>query len=89
MIAPRLRLVLLTLVVTVPLATAAGVSPGLSRISLLLIGLALIIALLDLALGLGRYRDLDFLLPGLVRGTLAEPAELEIQTQHITVGKQA
>ncbi|HEY2123628.1 MAG TPA: DUF58 domain-containing protein [Chthoniobacterales bacterium] len=86
MIAPRLRLVLVMLVVTVPLATAAGVSPGLLRISLLLIGLALIIALLDFALGLGRYRDLDFLLPGVVRGTVAEPAELEIQTQHITVG---
>lgn len=86
MIAPRLRLVLVMLVVTVPLATAAGVSTGLLRISLLLIGLALIIALLDFALGLGRYRDLDFLLPGVVRGTVAEPAELEIQTQHITVG---
>jgi uncharacterized protein (DUF58 family) len=86
MIAPRLRLVLVMLVVTVPLATAAGVSTALLRISLLLIGLALIIALLDLALGFGRYRGLDFLLPGLVRGTLAEPAELEIQTQHITVG---
>ncbi len=86
MIAPRLRLVLVMLVVAVPLATAAGVSPGLLRFSLLLIGLALIIALLDLALGLGRYRDLDFLLPGVVRGTVAEPAELEIQTQHITVG---
>jgi uncharacterized protein (DUF58 family) len=86
MIAPRLRLVLVMLIVTVPLATAAGVSPGLLGISLLLIGLALIIALLDLALGLGRYRDLNFLLPGVVRGTVAEPAELEIQTQHITVG---
>ena len=86
MIAPRLRLVLVMLVVTVPLATVAGLNPGVMRISLLLIGLALFIALLDLVLGLGRYRDLGFLLPELVRGTLAEPAELAIQTAHLAVG---
>ena len=45
MIAPRLRLVLVMFLVAVPLATAAGLSRGFSPIAFLLIGFALIVAL--------------------------------------------
>ncbi len=85
MIAPRLRLVVVMLVVTVPLATAAGLSPGLLLISLLLIGLAIVATLFDLALGLSRCRDLQFLLPDVLRGTLAGRAELAVQLKRTTV----
>jgi uncharacterized protein (DUF58 family) len=89
MIAPRLRLVLVMLVVTVPLAAAAGLSPRLLPIALLLIGLLVVAALFDLALGLSRYRSLQFLLPEVLRGTLAERAELEIQVKRVTLGNGA
>src|SRR5271169_1901240 len=84
MIAPRLRLVLVMLFVTVPLATAAGLSPGLWPIALLIIGLALVITFFDLAFGLNRHRDLNIALSEVVRGTLAERAELEIQVMRPT-----
>jgi len=84
MIAPRLRLVLVMLFVAVPVATASGLNPGLLPASLLLIGLAVVTSLFDLALGLGRYRDLDFVLPEVLRVTLAEREELEIQVKGAT-----
>jgi uncharacterized protein (DUF58 family) len=82
MIAPRLRFVLLMLLVSVPLATAAGLSRGLLPFSLLLIALAVVAALFDLALGLGRYRSLDFAVPEVVLGILAERTELEVRAKY-------
>ena len=68
MIAPRLRLILLMLLVTVPLATIAGLNQGFTPIAVLLIGFVLIAAFGDLVLGCGRYRDLQLSLPEIVRG---------------------
>jgi uncharacterized protein (DUF58 family) len=85
MITPGLRLVLVMLVVAVPLATAAGLSPGLLPIGLLLIGLTVVTTFFDLALGLNRYRDLDFVAPEVLRGTLGERAELEVQVKRATL----
>ena len=81
MIAPRLRLVLLMFVVAVPLATAAGLSREFSPIASLLIGFALIAALGDLSLGLGRYRTLQLSLPEDLRGIRDERVELEVRAQ--------
>jgi uncharacterized protein (DUF58 family) len=81
MIAPRLRLVLVMFLVAVPLATAAGLNRGLLPPAFLLIGFALIVALGDLALGLGRYRHLQFLLPDTLRGIRDERVELEVRAQ--------
>ena len=81
MIAPRLPLVLMMFLVAVPLATAAGLSRGLIPIAFLLIGFAFIAALCDLALGLGRYRNLRFLLPATLHGIRNERVELEVRVQ--------
>jgi uncharacterized protein (DUF58 family) len=88
MIAPRLRLVLLMLLVSVPLATAAGLTRGLLPFSLLLIALAVVVALFDLVLGLGHYRDLDFALPEVVLGILAERMELEVRAKYTALEKK-
>jgi uncharacterized protein (DUF58 family) len=81
MIAPRLRLVIVMFLVAVPLATAAGLSRGFFPIASLLIGFAFIGALCDLALGLGRYRNLQFSLPDILRGIRDERVELEVRAQ--------
>ncbi len=81
MIAPRLRLVVAMFLVAVPLATAAGLSRGFFPIAFLLIGFALILVLCDLALGLGRYRKLQFSLPDILRGIRDERVELEVRAQ--------
>ena len=79
MIAPRLSLVLLLLFVTVPLATIAGLNRGSTPIALFFIGVVLIVAAVDLVLGLGRYRDLQFSLPETVWGIRDKRCELKIQ----------
>ena len=84
MIAPRSRLILLLSLVAVPLATVAGLNRGFFPIAFLLIGFTLIVALCDLALGLGRYRNLQFTLPAILRGIRDEPVELEIRA-HFSV----
>ncbi len=81
MIAPRLRLVLVMFLVAVPFATAAGLNRGFLPMALLLIGFALIVVLCDLALGLGRYRHLQFSLPDTLRGIRDERVELEVRVQ--------
>jgi uncharacterized protein (DUF58 family) len=81
MIAPRSRLVLVAFLVVVPLATAAGISRAFSPIAFLLIGCALITALYDLAWSFGRYRDLQFALPAILRGIRNEQVELEVKAQ--------
>jgi uncharacterized protein (DUF58 family) len=81
MIAPRLRLVLVMFLVAVPLATAASLSRGLTPIAFLVIGFALLVALCDFALGLGRYRSLQFSLPDTLRGIRDERVELEARAQ--------
>jgi hypothetical protein len=55
------------LLVTVPLATIAGLNRGLTPIAVLLIGFMLIAAFGDLVLGCGRYRDLQLSLPEMAR----------------------
>jgi uncharacterized protein (DUF58 family) len=82
MIAPRLRLVLLMFLVAVPLATAGGLNRSLTATTCLLIGFALIVALGDLTLGLGRYRNLQFSIAESFRGILGERLELEVRTQY-------
>jgi uncharacterized protein (DUF58 family) len=84
MIAPRLRLVLVMAFVAVPLATAAGLNRLFLPVSFLLIGFALIAALCDLALGVGRYRTLQFSVPGTLRGIRGERVELELRAQFST-----
>src|ERR1700745_3811426 len=81
MIAPRLSLVLLLLFVTLPLATIAGVNRASTPIALLLIGFVLIVAAVDLALGLGRFRDLQFSLPETVWGIRDKRSELMVRAQ--------
>src|SRR6202043_3748786 len=81
MIAPRLRLILLMLLVTVPLATIAGLNRGFTPIAVLLIGFVLIAAFGDLVLGCGRYRDLQLSLPEIVRGIRDQRSELEVRAQ--------
>lgn len=83
MIAPRLRLVLLLLLVAVPLATIAGLNRAYAPIAFLLIGFTLIGILCDLALGLGRYRNSQFSLPETLRGIRDEPMVLEIRAQFV------
>ena len=81
MIAPRLRLVLVMFLVVVPSATAAGLSRGFFSLASLLIGFAFIVALCDLALGLGRYRTLKFSVPETLRGIRGERVELVVRAQ--------
>jgi uncharacterized protein (DUF58 family) len=81
MIAPQLRLVLVMFLAAVPFATAAGLNRGFLPMAFLLIGFALIVVLCDLALGLGRYRDLQFSLPDILRGIRDEPVQLELRAQ--------
>src|SRR5580704_781276 len=81
MIAPRLRLVLVMSLVAIPLTTAAGLSRGFFSIAFLLIGFALLVALSDLALGLGRYRTLQFSVPDTLRGIRDERVELMVRAQ--------
>jgi uncharacterized protein (DUF58 family) len=82
MIAPRLRLVLTMLFVTVPLATVAGLNEGLLPISLLLIGVPIVVGLFDLAVSIARYRTLEFSFPEVIRGIVSESAQLEIRGKH-------
>jgi uncharacterized protein (DUF58 family) len=84
MIAPRLRLVLLMAFVAVPLATAAGLNRAFFPIAFLLTGFALVAALYDLALGLGRYRNLQFSVPETLRGIRGEQIDLELRTHFLT-----
>jgi uncharacterized protein (DUF58 family) len=81
MIAPRLRLVFVMLLVAVPLATAAGLDRSAAPVAFLLIGFALLVAFCDLALGLGRYRRIQFSLPETLRGIRDQPLTLEIRAQ--------
>ena len=81
MIAPRLRLVLLMLLVTMPLATIAGLSRSFTPIALLLIGFVLVASFGDLVLGFGRYRDLKLSLPENVRGIRDQFSKLEVRAQ--------
>ena len=81
MIAPRLRLVLVMFLVVVPFATAAGLNRGFLPMALLLIGFTLIVVLCDLALGLGRYRHLQFSVPDILHGIRDERVELEVRVQ--------
>ena len=82
MIAPRLRLVLTTFFVAVPLATVAGFNHGLAPISVLLIGIVILLGLFDLLFARHRYRTLDFSLPEVVRGIVSEVAQLETRAKH-------
>jgi uncharacterized protein (DUF58 family) len=79
MIAPRLRLVLVMAFVAVPLTTAAGLNRGFFPVSFLLIGFTFVVALCDLALGVGRYRTLQFSVPDILRGIRGEPVQLELK----------
>jgi uncharacterized protein (DUF58 family) len=81
MIAPRLRLVLVMSLVAIPLTTAAGLSRGFFSLAFSLIGFALLVALSDLGLGLGRYRTLQFSVPGTLRGIRGERVELVVRAQ--------
>jgi uncharacterized protein (DUF58 family) len=81
MIAPRMRLVFVMFLAAVPLATAAGLSRGFFPIAFLVIGFGFIVALCDLALGLGRYRNLQFSLPDTLRGIRDQRVELELRAQ--------
>ena len=81
MIAPRLRLVLLLLFVTLPLATIAGLHRASTPIALFFIGFVLVVAAVDLALGLCRFRDLQFSLPEAVSGIRDKRTELQVRAQ--------
>jgi uncharacterized protein (DUF58 family) len=83
MIAPRLRLVLLMAFVAMPLATAAGLNWTFFPFSFLLIGFAIVAALYDLALGLGRYRSIQFSVPETLRGIRGEPVDLELKAHFL------
>ncbi|HSZ79899.1 MAG TPA: hypothetical protein VK775_21020, partial [Chthoniobacterales bacterium] len=86
MIAPRLRLVLVMFLVAVPFATAAGLNRGFLPMALLLIGFTLIVVLCDLALGLGRYRHLQFSIPDILHGIRDERVELEVRVRGTVQG---
>ena len=79
MIAPRTSLVAWTAVIVLPLSILAGVLVGFRGISILGIAVFALVSLIDLLLGLGKYRQLEVSLPAVNRVTAGRAFELDLK----------
>ena len=78
MIAPSQRMLLLSAIVVVPLATAAGFVPGMFLPCALTLGLWVLVALVDAVRGQERLASLSASTPAIVRFTKDVPAQLPV-----------
>jgi uncharacterized protein (DUF58 family) len=79
MIAPRTSLVAWAAVIVLPLSILAGVLGGFRGISILGIAVFALVSLIDLLLGLGKYRQLEVSLPAVVRVTAGRAFQLDLK----------
>jgi uncharacterized protein (DUF58 family) len=79
MIAPRTNLVAWTAVIILPLSILAGVVSSLRSICFLGIVVFALATLVDLLLGLGKYRQLGFQIPAVSRVTAGRDFELNVK----------
>jgi uncharacterized protein (DUF58 family) len=79
MIAPRTSLVAWAAVIVLPLSILAGVLGGFRGISILGIAVFGLVSLIDLLLGLGKYRQLEVSLPAVIRVTAGRAFQLDLK----------
>ena len=79
MIAPRTNLVVWAAAVILPLSILAGVVGSLRSICVLGIVVFVLATLVDLLLGLGKYRQLEFQIPAVSRVTAGRDFELDLK----------
>jgi uncharacterized protein (DUF58 family) len=79
MIAPRTSLVAWAAVIVLPLSILAGVLGGFRGISILGIAVFALVSLIDLLLGLGKYRQLEVSLPAVIRVTAGRAFQLDLK----------
>src|SRR5260221_1647638 len=79
MIAPRTSLVAWAAVIVLPLSILAGVLGGFRGISILGIAVFALVSLIDLLLGLGKYRQLEVSLPAVNRVTAGRAFRLDLK----------
>ena len=79
MIAPRTNLVVWAAAIILPLSILAGVVGSLRSICVLGIVVFALASLVDLLLGLGKYRQLEFLIPAVNRVTAGRDFELDLK----------
>ena len=79
MIAPRTNLVAWAAVIVLPLSILAGVLGGFRGISILGIAVFALVSLIDLLLGLGKYRQLEVSLPVVIRVTAGRAFQLDLK----------
>jgi len=79
MIAPRTSLVAWAAVSVLPLSILAGVLGGFRGISILGIAVFALVSLIDLLLGLGKYRQLEVSLPAVNRVTAGRAFQLDLK----------
>ncbi|HXM03664.1 MAG TPA: hypothetical protein VN939_13720, partial [Chthoniobacterales bacterium] len=79
MIAPRTNLVAWAAAIVLPLSILAGVLGSLRSISVLGIAVFALASLVDLLLGLGKYRPLEFQVPPVNRVTAGRGFELSLK----------
>ena len=79
MIAPRTSLVAWAAVIVLPLSILAGVLGGFRGISILGIAVFALVSLIDLLLGLGKYRQLEVSLPAVNRVTAGHAFQLDLK----------
>src|SRR5258708_9311155 len=79
MIAPRSSLVPWADVIVLPLSILAGVLGRFRGISILGIAVFALVSLIDLLLGLGKYRQLEVSLPAVIRVTAGRAFQLDLK----------
>src|SRR6202007_2391772 len=79
MIAPRTNLVVWAAAIILPLSILAGVVGSLRSVCILGIVVFLLASLVDLLLGLGKYRQLEFQIPSVKRVTAGRSFELDLK----------
>jgi uncharacterized protein (DUF58 family) len=79
MIAPRTNLVVWAAAIILPLSILAGVMGSLRSICVLGIVIFALASLVDLLLGLGKYRQLEFQIPAVNRVTAGRDFELDLK----------
>src|ERR1700730_11186240 len=79
MIAPRTSLVAWAAVIVLPLSILAGVLGSFRGISILGIAVFALVSLIDLLLGLGKYRQLEVSLPAVIRVTAGRAFQLDLK----------
>jgi uncharacterized protein (DUF58 family) len=79
MIAPRTNLVVWAAAIILPLSILAGVVGSLRSVCVLAIVVFALASLVDLLLGLGKYRQLEFQIPAVNRVTAGRDFELDLK----------